>query len=341
MARRTKCSRPEPKRAGAACCITVYFANVGQGDCTLVIGEADSLAVVVDCTCFREALGILESAGWPDLSLMVSHWHEDHVSGVGHLLRNYKGRVRALYYNDFARLDNKSGTVGASQVHGATLFAMIDAARKRKAQLVPSLRRGDSLFTAHDTNVAVLYPDPAELGDAIARQNMNDASAVTEIRCGDVVVLVGADLPPQRWLDLVGAGRLPRANVVKVPHHGARCPEGFVESLAAALRPDLAVVSVGSGNKYKHPDADCLRLWASSCRILCTQVTERCCPTGLPARDQVMALLKSVRYQASARGCPCAGTVVIRTDGREYSVLPDEDEHRAVISLMAAPQCHV
>jgi competence protein ComEC len=99
---------------------------------------------------------------------------------------------------------------------------------------------------------------------------------VLSVRLGRVrFLLVGdAEAPEERWL-LARAARDPgvaealRADVLKVGHHGSAT--STTAAFVAAVRPRLAVVSVGAGNTYGHPSAAVLtRLRAAGARVLRT-----------------------------------------------------------------------
>src|SRR5262249_30855844 len=65
---------------------------------------------------------------------------------------------------------------------------------------------------------------------------------------------------------LVAAGAQRRATVLKVGHHGAATSS--TEPFLAAVRPSVAIVSVGARNPYGHPDAGVLaRLAAMGARV--------------------------------------------------------------------------
>jgi beta-lactamase superfamily II metal-dependent hydrolase len=318
--------------------VAVYFADVGQGDCTIVVTAAQHAALVVDCTDLPQALDILEGAGSPDLTVLVSHWHRDHVAGVAGLLQNYQGKIRGLHCNLFPQLRHDSETVGASHVHSHTVYWMVKAATDRDAGLVGA-RAGDTLLAGDGARATAIYPTDGELGEAIKKQDLNEACVLVEVRYGTSAVLLGADLPAHQWLRLADEGRLSPAVAIKVPHHGVRSPRDFAHALAAVVAPDVAVVSVGTTNTYGHPDKDCLRQWAAVSRVMCTEVTESCSPGALPDREDVLSRLKSVPFQSATGGCPCAGTVLVELRPNGYAVHPPLGEHRRVMALFSSPQC--
>jgi len=49
---------------------------------------------------------------------------------------------------------------------------------------------------------------------------------------------------------------------VKVPHHGSR--RSSTAPFAAAVGPQLAIASVGAGNRYRFPHAEALQRWRAA-----------------------------------------------------------------------------
>jgi competence protein ComEC len=88
-------------------------------------------------------------------------------------------------------------------------------------------------------------------------------------------LLVGdAEAAEERWLvrraaaDTAVAASL-RADVLKVAHHGSRT--STTAEFVARARPRLALVSVGAGNGYGHPDAGVVaRLRGAGAQVLRT-----------------------------------------------------------------------
>jgi competence protein ComEC len=115
----------------------------------------------------------------------------------------------------------------------------------------------------------------------------NLASTIVLVRAGEVrVLLVGdAERPEEDWL-LARYGDSLRADVLKVGHHGSSTSSS--DAFLAAVRPRVALVSVGLGNSYGHPSPD----------VMAT----------LAARGA--QVLRTDRL----------GTIVVRTDGRRLLV---------------------
>lgn len=88
----------------------------------------------------------------------------------------------------------------------------------------------------------------------------NDSCLVLLVGRGGRGVLLGGDAEAsatQRAVEGLDPGAV---EVLKVGHHGSI---GAVsESLLDDVDPTLAVISVGKGNGYGHPSADCLALLA-------------------------------------------------------------------------------
>jgi competence protein ComEC len=131
---------------------------------------------------------------------------------------------------------------------------------------------GDSLVV-DGVVLRVLAPDPAWTA---ALDDPNSASVVVSARYGRVrFLLVGdAEAPEEHWLaaraaaDTAVASAL-RADVLKVAHHGSRT--STTAAFLARVRPRLAVVSVGAGNSYGHPNAEVLdRLRRAGAAVLRT-----------------------------------------------------------------------
>jgi competence protein ComEC len=113
---------------------------------------------------------------------------------------------------------------------------------------------------------------PFVLGGAVVTplasdgHSRNDASRVLRVDLGLASMLLASDVEAAGEQALVTSGAALGATVLKVAHHGSRT--STTPALLDAVRPSLAVVSVGSRNSYGHPDPGVLtRLTAAGADI--------------------------------------------------------------------------
>jgi competence protein ComEC len=94
----------------------------------------------------------------------------------------------------------------------------------------------------------------------------NDAAVLVRLEYGLASFLLASDVEAPGERALVAA-RVPlAATVLKVPHHGAG--GATTDEFLRAIRPALAVISVGARNPYGHPDVATLeRLSAAGARV--------------------------------------------------------------------------
>jgi competence protein ComEC len=252
----------------------LHLLDVGQGDAVALRTRAGRWIVVDAGRTWptgdagrRVVVPYIAHRGGPVALFVLSHPHADHVGGAASLFA-------ALHPRRF--LD--PGYVGTTPAYLAALH-------EARAVGIPwqRVRPGDSLVV-DEVVVTALAPDSAwaaHLDDA------NLASTVLVARIRDVRFLLtgDAEAPEEAWL-LEHAAAALRADVLKVAHHGSAT--STTAPFLAAVRPRLALVSVGAHNGYGHPDAEVLSaLSVSGAAVLRTDLD---------------------------------GTVIVRTDGRSLEV---------------------
>jgi competence protein ComEC len=98
--------------------------------------------------------------------------------------------------------------------------------------------------------VTALAP-PAGAGAHGPRRRRNDEAVVLRLDHGLASFLLASDIGPAREAALVAGGHPLQARVLKVSHHGAR--GSTTAAFLDAVRPAIAVISVGPRNSYGHP----------------------------------------------------------------------------------------
>jgi competence protein ComEC len=183
----------------------------------------------------------LRRRGGELVAFVLTHPHADHVGGAATVLRALKPRA---YYD--------AAFVGGGEPYRASLVAAKGGIPWRR------VRPGDSL-RVDDATVTFLAPDSAWTATLA---DPNDASTVLLIRVGSVRFLLTGDAErgEEAWL-LNNAGERLRADVLKVAHHGSAT--GTTSAFLAAVRPRVAVISVGAANRYGHPHPATVRSLAA------------------------------------------------------------------------------
>lgn len=227
----------------------LHMIDVGQGD-AIALRTARGRWVLFDAggewrggdQGRRNVVPYMASRGGPLVAFVLSHPHADHVGGAASTLR----ALRPGLYVD-------PGFAGGTTPYRASL---VEAQRLRTPWR--RVRPGDSLVV-DEVTITFLAPDSAW---ANAQRDPNLASAVARVRVGRVAMLLtgDAEAAEERWL-LAHAGDELRADVLKVAHHGSATSS--VAPFLEAVRPRLALVSVGAGNLYGHPNAAVLRSLAA------------------------------------------------------------------------------
>jgi competence protein ComEC len=226
----------------------ITFLDVGQGDAAVV--EAPGFVAVIDGggtyddtfdTGARVLEPFLRFRGIDRIDLVVlSHPHPDHLNGLFRVLSRFP--VSALW---------TSGDDGRNPRYGE----LMTLARGRGVTTpVPQTLERDGL---------TLSPLGPWLGQRIGAPpgtSVNDASLVVRLGFAGRAVLFPGDLEADGEAELVGnaAGGVPvSSEVLKVPHHGSRTSSS--DELLDAVRPMLAVISLGRQNRFHFPRPEVLR----------------------------------------------------------------------------------
>jgi beta-lactamase superfamily II metal-dependent hydrolase len=269
----------------------VYFAlNVGDGDTQLLLlpedAEGRRQCIVVDCIRERKLSALLDAlaeAGLlpevePLIALVVAtHPHDDHVSGMGALLRRFKhGHVDELW------------EPGYYHPSGAYLRMMAELEDSKIAHLQPAA--GTTRYLGQ-VKLTVLAPGVAlrsrfdsygiDINNASIALKIDYPAARTYARDGNrsyvrlptmQTLILGGDAQTLSWSQVLidfpqlgpqrtavttalrrARGSEPlTAQVFKVPHHGSK--HGMNLELAETIKPAVSVVSsVRDGGRYHFP----------------------------------------------------------------------------------------
>jgi competence protein ComEC len=229
--------------------VELHMIDVGQGD-ALAIRTPRGRWILVDAgRAWRggdagraTVVPYVRRHGGALAAFVLSHPHADHAGGAATIVR----ALRPGIFWDGAYL-------GTSDSYHHALSAVASTG-VRWERVRPGQR-------AHidDVHLEFLAPDSLWMRGI---DDPNEASVVLRVRYGAVrFLLVGdAEREEERWLldrDSVAL----RAEVLKVGHHGS--VTSTTGRFLRAVRPQVALVSVGAGNAYRHPSPDVIAALAA------------------------------------------------------------------------------
>jgi competence protein ComEC len=230
-----------PVRVGG---VELHMIDVGQGDAVAMRTPRGRWILIDAGRAWRggdagraTVIPYIRRHGGSIAAFVLSHPHADHAGGAATV-------VRALRPDVFW----DGAYVGTSETYREALVSA-GASGVTWERVRPGNRR-----VIDDVEFEFLAPDSAwtrELDDP------NEASVVVRARYGAVrFLLVGdAEREEEQWL-LARDSLALRAEVLKVGHHGSST--STTARFLRAVRPTIALVSVGAGNTYGHPSAQVL-----------------------------------------------------------------------------------
>lgn len=212
----------------------LIILDVGQGDALLLRSRRHVLLVDGggrhgDAR-FGEAalLPLLLDRGVRTIDVaLLTHAHPDHCIGLAAAVRHLD--VRELW-------------ISPRKFRGDCAAILLSAAQERRTP-VRLLRGGESVSLGGIT-AEVLLPRRA-----YRRSPENNNSVVLSVAIGRRRLLLTGDIERDAERDL--AGRVGRADVLKVPHHGSRTSAS--PPLLDAIRPRIGLISCGRNNFFGHP----------------------------------------------------------------------------------------
>jgi competence protein ComEC len=185
-------------------------------------------------------------------TFILSHPHTDHVGGAASVL----SALHPSLYLDAAFAAGNDAYRSSLRV----------AAERRVSW--HRVHPGDSIVV-DGVVLSLLAPDSVWTS-GLADPNLASTIVVARYGIRRFLFTGDAEAPEERWV-LEHWGSALRADVLKVAHHGSATSS--TPEFLDAVRPRIALVSVGAGNMYGHPSAAVLRtLAAHGARVLRTDV---------------------------------------------------------------------
>lgn len=267
----------------------VVFANVGQGDCTLIRLPDDEYMLVDVYRCPDHGIDIFkllddvlpeDADGRKRLKyLVITHAHDDHITGIGDLYDRYA--VQWLWVPQYEDRKQVAKHFGEYQrildEHPADHVKQPQGSRTPLAEKDAELDVGDGVTVRCFSPPGYIEIEET-LTEEEAKQLVHENCLVLKIAYEGASVILTGDSNLACWERVLDyyKGRseqdtgteVLKADVLHASHHGSRTffkdgGEDTAASLEAleTIAPDAVIVSVGEDNRHEHPHEDMINAY--------------------------------------------------------------------------------
>ncbi len=208
--------------------LEIYFFDVGQADSVLIKSNDDT--VLIDAGNRNDGENLVNyiknDLKINDIDIVIgTHPHEDHIGGMSYIIDSFD--IGKIYLPDVTS--------------NAKFFEKLLDSIESKDYKISIPKIGEKI-KLNNLVFNVLSVDDND-------KNINDCSIVLKLNYLDTKYLFMGDASKSVEKKLLDKDI--KADVIKIGHHGSSYSSSkkFLES----VNPNIAIISVGKDNKYKHP----------------------------------------------------------------------------------------
>lgn len=220
----------------------LVFCDVGQGDAILLIAP-NGAQVLIDGGPDNRVLSCLGSKMpfWDRTIEMVvlTHPQADHLVGLIEVLKRYQ--VEKIVANNVV---NQTSEYVAWQ-------------QRVKAEVVKEIRvkKGEVISFTNGLSAEIEWPIDGNYPLGVPA-DLNETSIIMRLNYRRFCALLTGDATASVLETLTALGDIKPCYLFKVPHHGSK--NSLVESYWQQIKPQIAIISAGSQNRYGHPHSEIL-----------------------------------------------------------------------------------
>lgn len=254
--------------------LNLYFIDVGQGDCIIIVFP-DNKTMIIDAgdTSSDNEQKILEFAEYLNIDtfdyMLLTHADADHVGNmdfvfetfqVNHVFRPYvlSTHKDAVNLNDGinqGKTQAQGGNVKSSKAYYEFLFALQNEPNctheyfNKDSDFSGSYQNSDGKLLEYTFD----FLTPTASVNDIKYSDANDYSPIVSLTYNDTVILLTGDAETDMEDEFVASyiGNYPDCDLLKVGHHGSKTSSQ--QHFLNAVKPEYAIIQCGIGNSYNHP----------------------------------------------------------------------------------------
>lgn len=221
-------------------CLISHYLDVGQSDSEFIeLPNGKTMLIDAGISSYGEKIvEYIKELGYSEIDyLIATHPHADHIGGMKEVVEAF----------DIGEVYMPKATA-SSKTYENLLTAIQD-----KGLTIKTAKAGVSIISESGLTADILAPCSDKYDD------LNNYSAVVKITYNNSTFLYMGDaekLSEDEITENVSA------DVIKVGHHGSKSSSS--EDFVNRVNPQYAVISVGEGNSYNHPEAEIVERWQNN-----------------------------------------------------------------------------
>lgn len=209
--------------------VVVKFLDVGQADSILV--KSNGVNMLIDAGTNKAGATVvkdLQDLGVTKIDYLIgTHPHEDHIGGMDDVIKNFD--IGTIFMPKI-------------QTNTKTFEDVLDAIASKNLKVT-----SPEVGYTHNVGDAKCEIMSIGSGKNEEKSNLNLSSIVIRMTYGTQSFLFMGDAETENE----SSRTWPQTTVLKVGHHGSNTSSS--QKFLNEVKPEIAVISVGTGNMYGHP----------------------------------------------------------------------------------------
>ena len=254
--------------------LSVHFIDVGQGD-SIAIRFPDGKTMLVDAGPTASKSNLVEYLTTKFFKtnentfdyVLLTHSDSDHCGGMPTVCENFviNKIYRPYLYCVKDDIDETNGNASGKNCKDTKIY--YDTIKAFKNEIGSNGETAEMIWTDLDTVNSIykiqgenyhidFYAPTQKYITTTVGTVANDFSPIMVLCYNNKKIMLTGDASITSEQNAMNRAELPDVDILKVGHHGSKTSSG--QEFLNKVKPEIAVISVGKGNSYKHPTTEAL-----------------------------------------------------------------------------------